>query len=73
VNSAEFSREIGLNSAEFFRSKKGSSNSAENMNSYEFTIIAFVLCTAPVLNRPVLMVLYYPPKKYPFWVTSEKW
>jgi hypothetical protein len=23
--------------------------------------------------RPVLMVLYYPPKKYPFWVTSEKW
>lgn len=37
MNSAEFSREIGLNSAEFFRSKKGSSNSAENMNSYEFT------------------------------------
>ena len=43
MNSAEFSREIGLNSAEFFRSKKGSSNSAENMNSYEFTIIATVL------------------------------
>ena len=36
MNSGEFSGEIGLNSEEFFRSKKGSSNSAENMNSYEF-------------------------------------
>jgi hypothetical protein len=49
VNSAEFNREIGLNSAEFLRSKKGSSNSAENMNSYEFTIIG----TAPFLTTAI--------------------
>ena len=61
MNSAEFSREIGLNSAEFFRSKKVSSNSAENMNSYEFTVIATVLhhysLLTPTINIPFSQII----------------
>ena len=52
MNSAEFSGEIGLNSAEFFRSKNGSSNSAENMNS----LLLHLYCT--ITHYSLLPLIY---------------